>query len=851
MTSPYRNRISLNLRSGYNHQPRPLQEQTIQKPLDKLEVVIPPRIADTISPRERWGLKPVQENVRMSLPDTKKEMRIKPIEEMIEEQKQKQRFNVRKRKHQLVNDEDIPAIIVDHKRKKQYKKLRCLGSGAFGKVYRIQKETNGQYFAAKIVSKRSLCDKSTRKKLFAEINIHRSLKHDYIVKLIEYAEDKNNIYLVLEYCPNNTLSEMLKNRGNLTELEVRYYMGQIFCALRYLSDNRILHRDLKTSNVLLDTNMDSKVCDFGLAALLLEREDRKRTICGTPHYIAPEILFRNGHNYKSDMWSAGVMMFNLLFGKQPFHYEDYKALYRQVKLNEISTQFTFPVNDYGVSKEAKDLISKLLVNNPDARLSVVGALNHPFFHEDIPEQIPKSALFQPPDYRDLFPGRFSSSSSSESPTNTPILSKVAIAVQQAKDAKRSYVDRNVRPPMTIMTETILDHRSQYPVSQENVVTPATLSARTLTIPTEYPNTTVSFMSISSTDKRPANGAIEEEDTNLTMSSKKLRSDNSNDVAQTSLTKDKLRKSQTELSSVSQITGGNNLLRNNLFIPIDEEEGADNKLKDDNATKSEHTILPPPRNMAPTKKRPVIEDMVSKLEYMINRISAIPSELRAKVPRTDQDFNWGKQNIFINSWVDCSKTYGFAYGLSDGTLGFLFNDGSTLTLNDPSYYHYTERKNHEIIEKEFEEAKVPVELKKKCAILNKFKSYEGKKLKREYGVPKATTCTTTRLYKYFVSDDAIAFRLSNDVIQVNFFAHDKVILYERGQKIIYINKQGQLSHHHTFDAFCSNHKELTDAIKRTHAILVEQSANREESLRRERWQRFVQGYSRSEKENITQ
>ncbi|OAD04701.1 hypothetical protein MUCCIDRAFT_121993, partial [Mucor lusitanicus CBS 277.49] len=257
--------------------------------------------------------------------------------------------------------------------------------GAFGRVYRVQSFHDGKFWAAKVVAKSSIIDKSTKKKLLAEINIHRSLKHSNIVRFYNVVEDKDNIYLILELCENRTLNTMLKRRGGtLTEPETRYYMGQILTALRYMSDNRILHRDLKLSNVLLDRNMDCKLGDFGLAALLLNHQDRKRTVCGTLHYIAPEILFHkevDGHNHRVDMWSAGVLMYNLLFGKHPFAKNKPDELRER---NQHQQGFKFPVDSFVISSQAKHLISKLLVNDPDQRLTVIEALKHPFFAMAMP-----------------------------------------------------------------------------------------------------------------------------------------------------------------------------------------------------------------------------------------------------------------------------------------------------------------------------------------------------------------------------------------------------------------------------------------------------------------------------------
>ncbi|EIE91087.1 hypothetical protein RO3G_15798 [Rhizopus delemar RA 99-880] len=226
---------------------------------------------------------------------------------------------------------------------------------------------------------------------------------------------------------STTLNNLLSRRRKLTEDEVRYFMGQILSAVRYISDNKIVHRDIKLGNIFLDENMDCKIGDFGLSARLIDKFDRRKTTCGTPHYIAPEILFdATGHNHRADMWSAGVLMYILLFGKHPFHHDERKILYQIVRQNQESNTFSFPSDDVHVSNDAKDLISSLLVNDPAHK---------------IPEQMPKEALYKQPSYNYLYPSEYN---------NTSSQSKVADSVRQAGDANESYVDHSIKPPLELL-----------------------------------------------------------------------------------------------------------------------------------------------------------------------------------------------------------------------------------------------------------------------------------------------------------------------------------------------------------------------------------------------------------------
>lgn len=140
------------------------------------------------------------------------------------------------------------------------------------------------------------------------------MRHANIVQFHRAFTFENCTYLILELCPNGSLMEMVKRRKGLTEAEVRFYTIQIAGAIKYMHGKGIIHRDLKMGNIFLDKNMNAKVGDFGLAALLVTGNDmhtiRRTTLCGTPNYIAPEILQKGkaGHDHNVDIWSLGIIM---------------------------------------------------------------------------------------------------------------------------------------------------------------------------------------------------------------------------------------------------------------------------------------------------------------------------------------------------------------------------------------------------------------------------------------------------------------------------------------------------------------------------------------------------------------
>ena len=235
------------------------------------------------------------------------------------------------------------------------------------------------------------------------------------------------------------MNELLRRRKRLTELEVQCYMVQILNSLKYLHSHRVIHRDLKLGNLFLSDKMEIKVGDFGLATKLEFEGERKRTICGTPNYIAPEILEgKNGHSYEVDIWSLGVIMYTLLIGKPPFETSDVKTTYRKIKMNV----YEFP-EQILISNAAKTLIEKILNTDPVKRPSIDEILGSEFFNNGatIPKLLPVSTLacppsssytrqFLPPNKRDLSAGR---NSPLRLESTAPISSFNKISLKERKD----------------------------------------------------------------------------------------------------------------------------------------------------------------------------------------------------------------------------------------------------------------------------------------------------------------------------------------------------------------------------------------------------------------------------------
>eukprot|EP00040_Diaphanoeca_grandis_P013315 m.67315 g.67315 ORF g.67315 m.67315 type:complete len:601 (-) comp23794_c0_seq2:679-2481(-) len=291
-----------------------------------------------------------------------------------------------------------PIIIQDRNNpNNRYTKGRFLGKGGFAKCYELTDIESNHTWAGKIVEKKTLIKYRAKEKLTTEIKIHRSLRHDNIVGFHRFFEDSESVYILLEVCDCQTMMELHKRRRILTEPETRYYLKQIVGAVKYMHNNKIIHRDLKLGNLFLDHNLAIKIGDFGLATNVAFEGERKKTLCGTPNYIAPEILDRtNGHSYPVDIWSIGCIIYTLLCGRPPFETSNIESTYRKIKTND----YKFP-SHCNISEAARNLITWTLSAKPQDRPTLNEIENHDFMTQGFtPEALPQSSLVRAPSFDD-------------------------------------------------------------------------------------------------------------------------------------------------------------------------------------------------------------------------------------------------------------------------------------------------------------------------------------------------------------------------------------------------------------------------------------------------------------------
>lgn len=306
---------------------------------------------------------------------------------------------------------DAPPAVVSDPSGSQYATGPQLGKGGFAICHRAellqQNKPTGDIIALKIVKSKMEPPKLAQK-FVTELQIHSKISHPNIVEFYRAFSFELSTYVVLELCENGSLADAIKKRKYFTMPEIRRFMIQTCGAIKYLHHRNIVHRDLKTGNLFLDKDMNIKVGDFGLAALLISQNDlggRRTTMCGTPNYLAPEVLEKSGrgHNEKVDLWAIGIMMYTLAVGRAPFHAPKREDIYKKLRNREYSWPelSKFP-ND--ISEDLRDLVGSLLVHEDD-RPNPDQIVSHAFFRISfIPLQldpactsrIPKWSKIRPP-----------------------------------------------------------------------------------------------------------------------------------------------------------------------------------------------------------------------------------------------------------------------------------------------------------------------------------------------------------------------------------------------------------------------------------------------------------------------
>eukprot|EP01039_Chlorochromonas_danica_P004330 gene4330-4751_t len=263
----------------------------------------------------------------------------------------------------------------------KYELGRSLGEGTFGKVkYAIDTETN-EAVAIKILDKEKIQKQNMGNQIKKEISIMKMVKHKNIVGMIEVLASKTKIFIVLELVTGGELFDKIVQVGKLPEDQARFYFTQLVEGVDYCHKLGICHRDLKPENLLLDEHGNLKISDFGLSSLYVgdadgegaSRTELLHTTCGTPNYVAPEVLSDQGYDgKKADVWSCGVILYVLLAGFLPFDESTIVALFAKIQ----SADFTYPS---WFSAEVRSLLDQMLVADPKQRINIATIRQHPWY----------------------------------------------------------------------------------------------------------------------------------------------------------------------------------------------------------------------------------------------------------------------------------------------------------------------------------------------------------------------------------------------------------------------------------------------------------------------------------------
>ncbi|XP_061944812.1 serine/threonine-protein kinase TIO isoform X1 [Populus nigra] len=253
-----------------------------------------------------------------------------------------------------------------------YHVIELVGEGSFGKVYKGRRKYTGQTVAMKFIMKHGKSDKDIHN-LRQEIEILRKLKHENIIEMLDSFESPQEFCVVTEFAQGE-LFEVLEDDKSLPEEQVQAIAKQLVRALHYLHSNRIIHRDMKPQNILIGAGSVVKLCDFGFARAMSTNTVVLRSIKGTPLYMAPELVREQPYNHSADLWSLGVILYELFVGQPPFYTNSVYALIRHIVKDPVK----YPDD---MSLNFKSFLKGLLNKVPQNRLSWPMLLDHPFVKE--------------------------------------------------------------------------------------------------------------------------------------------------------------------------------------------------------------------------------------------------------------------------------------------------------------------------------------------------------------------------------------------------------------------------------------------------------------------------------------
>lgn len=705
------------------------------------------------------------------------------------------------RENSVVEERDRSGRVIS-----RFRCGRLLGRGGFAKCFEFtdMDTPNAPMLACKVIDRASLVKSKTLQKLHSEIAIHKRMKHKNIVNFIRTFQDDWFVYILLEKCSMQTLMEVSKTRTRFSVPETQFIMIQSIAAIQYMHDQYVIHRDLKLGNMMMDENMNVKIGDFGLAAELQYDGERKRTICGTPNYIAPEILegHRDGHSYEVDVWSLGVILYTLLVGEPPFQTSDVKTTYDRIK----RCRYEFPPN-VQISQAGKELVHKILQSRPDRRPTLVEIRNDEFFKTPVPPTIAPITLFPEHVRRRLErEGYGATGAASSAPMSAaPVLSLAGSGKSDsARDPLRPLWSTNQQAPSAATAGSARPSpRESGGSAPTSARYPTPTSAAPAPLTSGYGAANIPLASSAEPVSRPRTGSLPI-----------------------------FPKQQARAADV----GG-------WCAPLSANTGDTGRAASPRSTAAAGAIP------APAANKRQLEDDEEK-----HHLTAIHDKLHQTICGTLEDDPHTQlvaPSIWITDYADFSSKYGLTYKLSSGHTGVHFND-STKMVWEPitgrcEYYARIKETINGVVHAQdqrqgFVMETFPESLTKKVTLIKYFKSYLSRVRGAREGSVEVFSSpfvnTTPSLLsepnmvsdmvyvkRWIVNPEAMIFRLSNKTIQVAFKDRTEVILSSESKVVTYTDASGR-RRTMLLSSVASQSEEVAGRLKYTRDILCKLINNRE-------------------------
>lgn len=271
---------------------------------------------------------------------------------------------------------DFKPLLKSHLSIEDFDLLKVIGKGSFGKVMQVMKKDTKQIYALKTLRKQHIVSRMEVMHTLAERTVLARINCPFIVPLKFSFQSPEKLYLVLSFVNGGELFYHLQKARTFVMDRARFYIAELLCALESLHELNVIYRDLKPENILIDYQGHIALCDFGLCKLNMRNDDKTNTFCGTPEYLAPELLLNRGYTRSVDWWTLGTLLYEMLTGLPPFYDEAAPVMYKKI----LEEQLVFPPFLEGT--EAQDLLIQLLQKDPAKRLDDAQLIkNHNFFKD--------------------------------------------------------------------------------------------------------------------------------------------------------------------------------------------------------------------------------------------------------------------------------------------------------------------------------------------------------------------------------------------------------------------------------------------------------------------------------------